>query len=120
MEVWSLLLYDTNLSLALKSEIGQYEVKDFVLFQAKNGSSKFENLYIKYTKNKEIRFKVKCPLCNKYHYYTYSLDVFFKREMIIGGCELLGEQIFFVGRTKKVHERINKYMDIRNKMYAML
>ena len=115
-----MLLYDTNLSLALKNEIGQYEVREFILFEINNSSIKFEKIHIKYTKNKEIRFKVKCPICNKYHYYTYSLDNFFKREMIIGGCDLLGEQIFFIGKTKKVYERINKYMEIKNKVYAML
>lgn len=115
-----MLLYDTNLSLALKNEMGQYEINDFILFQINKSSNKFRDINIKYTINKEIRFKVKCPICSKYHYYNYSLDNFFKRKMIIGGCELLGEQIFFIGKTKKVYERINKYMEIKNRAYAML
>ncbi|WP_138990623.1 hypothetical protein [Clostridium arbusti] len=115
-----LLIYDTNLSLALKSEIGQYEIKKIVLFGINNSDTKFENLYIKYTGNREIKFKVKCPICHKYHYYTYKLEDFFKKTILIGGCEVLGDPIFFVGKTKQINERINKYMKIKNKVCAMI
>lgn len=115
-----MFLYNTNLSFALKNQIGQYEIKKFTLFKINSLNNKFENIDIKYTDNKEIAFKIKCPICNKYHYYTYSLDIFFKREVTLGGCEFLGEQIFLIGNTEKISEIINKYMNIKNKVYAML
>lgn len=120
MEVWILFLYNTNLSFALKNQIGQYEIKDFVLFNINSLNDKSKNIYVKYTENKEIIFKIKCPLCNKYHYYTYNLYTFFKRKITIGGCDLLGEQIFLIGQTEKVIEMVNKYIDMKNKAYAML
>ncbi|UZW14542.1 hypothetical protein OSC52_01490 [Clostridium pasteurianum] len=115
-----LFLYDTNLSFALKNQVGQYDVGDFALFKINSLNDKFKGVYVKYTENKEITFKIKCPLCNKYHYYTYNLDTFFKREITIGGCELLGEQIFLIGHTEKVAGVINKYINIKSKVYAML
>lgn len=114
------MLYNTNLSFALKNEMGEYEVKDFILFQLDKFNSSFKNLKVNYDKNNGITFKLRCPFCNEYHYYTYKFNTFFKSDMIIGGCENLGEQSFIIGKSDKVIERVKRYMSIKSRIYAML
>ena len=89
--------------------MGQYETKNLTIFEINNMNKQYSNLEIIGNKNKEVTFKIKCPICNKYHYYKYNIVSIMKSEMVIGGCELLGIPIFFIGNNEKVNERINKF-----------
>lgn len=114
------MIYDTKLSLAVKNEFGQYEIREFTLFDMYNINSIFKNLEFRSNKNREIKFKIKCPICNNYHYYSFKIKNFYNIGMMIGGCEILGLPLFFLGERKKVNERINKYKVISKENYIMV
>ncbi|MCY6369839.1 hypothetical protein [Clostridium ganghwense] len=110
---------DTIVSVAFKNCVGQYDLKRVSIFEITNISKYFELVNIKCTNNKEIEFQVKCPICGEYHYYTYRIGDFIKTTMVIGGCEKVGLPIFFIGKTEKVEEKINKYNEVNKEIYAM-
>lgn len=114
------MICNTNLCIAVKNELGQYETKNLTIFEINNIHEKYKNIELIENKNKEVKFKIKCPICNKYHYYNYSILSLMKNEMVIGGCELLGIPVFFIGNNEKVNERVNKYREINKKIYAMI
>lgn len=114
------MICNTALRIAVKNEMGQYEEKQISLFELYNIHEKYGNLEISNNRSREIKFKIKCPICNRTHYYRYSLIELMKREMIVSGCEIIGIPVFFIGNNEKVIERINKYKEINKKVYAMI
>lgn len=114
------MLLDTDISIALKNHYGQYEIREISLFELDKIKNKFPNFEAKFNRNKEVNFRLKCPLCGEYHYYSYSINELLKRDMLIGGCEVFGMPIFFIGNGRKVHQRINKYNQINKSIYAMI
>jgi hypothetical protein len=114
------MLCNTNLSLALKNQLGKYEMLNFTIFQIKILEKQFENLNVNLINNSEISIKLKCPFCSKYHYYKFKINDFRNTKMFIGGCENLGLTIFFIGDFKKVSETIKRHNEIDNMVYAMI
>jgi hypothetical protein len=114
------LLLNTEVCFALKNNFGEYETKDVSVFEIDKINKSFSSLEIKLVRNREVSFKLKCPLCGDYHNYNYSLNDFIRREMVIGGCESLGMPLFFVGSSRKVKQRINKFNDINREKIAMI
>lgn len=114
------MVCNTALRIAVKNEMGQYEEKKINLFELYNIHEKYANLEINNNKGKEIKFKIKCPICGRTHYYRYNLVELAKSEMKISGCEIIGIPVFFIGDSDKVIERINKYKEINKKICAMI
>ncbi|MDP4143460.1 MAG: hypothetical protein Q8936_03110 [Bacillota bacterium] len=114
------MLFNTSVAIALKNSVGQYGIRQITLFQLEKINTLFDNFQAKVVKNKDIVFKVKCPLCGQYHYYRYNFYDLMKREMVIGGCENLGVPVFFIGKEDKVIEKVNKYIEVNKKICAML
>jgi len=114
------LLFNTGVSIAFKNACDQYEIEQFSLFEIEKVNSRFASMKVKNNRNKEIQFKVKCPLCGEEHHYNYSISEFVKRDMIIGGCEALGVPLFYIGDREKVDKRIKRYREISEELYAMI
>lgn len=116
------MLINTHVSIALKNFYGQYDLKRFSLFEINKIHENFTSLRIKIYDNKEIVVKIKCPLCEKHHYYKYNINEFMNRDLIAGGCEVLGMPLFYMGNYNKVSRRVNKYNGINknNTYYNMI
>lgn len=114
------MLIDTNVSIAVRTTCGSYDIKEFSIFQLTNLKKVAEELKINIGKNKDVTFNIKCPLCDKFHQYEYSSLELINREVIIAGCEELGIPVLFIGKSFKVRERINRYKQINTKIMAMI
>lgn len=44
----------------------------------------------------------------------------FKREIIVGGCEILGIPLFYIGNKSTIEERVYKQNQIFDKIYMMV
>lgn len=114
------MLCDTNLSLALKSEAGEYRIFNFSIFQIKNGGEQFENCKINLTRHAEINIKMKCPICGKNHCYKFKINDFRNTKMFTSGCENSGLTVFFIGEFEMISDTINKQIYINSMIYAMI
>lgn len=114
------MLLNTEVSFALKNTFGQYEIKDLSLFEMDKVTKDFPGIEMYSNRNKELSFKLRCPLCGENHSYSYSVNDLLKRDMVIGGCENLGMPLFFIGNQVKVHQRIKSFRDVNKNLAAMI
>jgi hypothetical protein len=114
------MLLDTDMSIALKNIYGTYDINNFSLFETDKINRSFTSLKVKVRNNKEIIFKIKCPICGKYHSYKYGINEFIKRRFIVGGCEALGTPLFYIGTYDKVMQKVNQVKNINKQVYAMI
>lgn len=114
------MLLQTYIGIAFKDLFNDYKVVNISLFDIKNINKYFSNVHMKINRNVQLKVKVMCPICGKYHYYTYNINDLLKDCLIIGGCEQLGEPIFFMGNIKNVEDKINSYRLYNKKVYAIL
>ncbi|GLC29384.1 hypothetical protein [Clostridium omnivorum] len=114
------MIFNTDICIALKNLYGQYDVEDFSIFEMEKLARSFPSLEVKLVRNKEVSIKLKCPLCGEEHYYCYNLGDLVKRDMLIGGCEVLGMPLFFIGKKNVVMSRVKKYKEVNKKMYALI
>lgn len=114
------MLCNTNLSISLKDEIGQYKIVNFNLFQINNIDDEFENFHIYLTNNMGIEIKMKCPVCHRYHCYKFKISDFKCSKMFLAGCEYSGITILFIGNKQKISETINRYRKIESMVHAMI
>jgi ArsR family metal-binding transcriptional regulator len=119
MEVF-FLLFNMDIAIAFKNIKDQYEIEEFSLFEIEKVNKKFPSHEVKISKNKEMIIKVGCPLCGEKHYYKYNLCELLKREMTIGGCEILGMPVFYIGAKEKIEQRVNKYREINRQLFEMI
>jgi hypothetical protein len=115
-----ILVYDTNISIAYKNKNGYYSKKCGSVFMLSNMICSFPLLEYQTYQSKDIFFKIKCPICGEVHSYNYSLYDFVKREITIGGCDITGNPIFFIGKEKKINGILDKYHEVSKSVYAMV
>ncbi|AYF54160.1 hypothetical protein Z959_06300 [Clostridium novyi B str. ATCC 27606] len=114
------MIIDTEVSIALKNSVGQYDMKRISIFKINKVTEIFKYIYLASVSKKEIQFKIKCSICGEYHYYSYDVMSFLRGSMTIGGCENLGYPIFFIGQKEKVEDKINKYREVNENIYVMI
>lgn len=114
------MFLDKNMSMALKNSWGQYKIEDFTMFRVEELNEKFSRLDIKLNRNGELKLKIKCPICGEHHYYSYSISELVKRDVIIGGCEVIGCPLFYIGNKDNVEGHINRFNEIKKQVYAMI
>jgi len=119
MEVGFLIL-NMDIAIAFKNIKDQYEIEKFSLFEIERVNKKFPSHEMKIINSKEMIIKVGCPLCGEKHYYRYSLCELLKREMTIGGCEILALPVFYIGGTEKIEQIVNKYREINRQLFEMI
>ncbi|MCJ7690588.1 MAG: hypothetical protein MUO60_14915 [Clostridiaceae bacterium] len=114
------MIFDTNIAMALKDSNGQYRVCELTIFEIESINTRYTSLNLKVNNGNEIVIKVKCSLCGEDHSYNYNVKELLKRDMVIGGCEQLALPIFFIGKNKKVIEKVNEHRKTIEKIYAMI
>ncbi|KEH97647.1 hypothetical protein [Clostridium massiliodielmoense] len=114
------MIIDTEITIALKNPIGQYDMRRVSIFKINNIGNIFKFLEVIEVSKKQIGFRIQCPICGEYHYYTYKSMSFIKGSMTICGCEKLGDPIFFIGQKEKVEDKINKYREVNENIYEMI
>ena len=114
------MLISTDITIAFRDIYGDFGMSDITLFEIIKMNEIVDGVKVSMNKNREITLKLKCPLCGKQHDYKYSSLEVINRKLLIGGCEELGIPIFYMGRSYKVKERINRYKQINNEILAMI
>lgn len=114
------MLLDTNIAIALKESNWQYKIEDISLFSIENIGKTLKAMDIDTYRGKDVLIKVKCPLCDEIHFYNYHIANIIKKDIIIGGCDKLGVPIFFIGKKNTIIKRVQEYIQINNKIYAMI
>jgi hypothetical protein len=115
-----MLIYNTDLGIALKEKSGLYRMCSVSLFNL-NGISKFFPLVsLEKGDNRELVFGVTCTMCGEKHHYNYSLSELIKRDMLIGGCQVTGKPVFIIGKYNKIENFINRHNEINKQIYEML
>lgn len=114
------MLFKTDISIALKNFQGRYDFKKFSLFETTKINESFTSLQVSVINNKMVVIKVKCALCGNNHYYRYNISEFVKKNLIVGGCEVLGFPLFYIGNYDKVRRKVVKHNETNKKMYAMM
>lgn len=109
----------TSVIIAMKSKYGGYNIKEIAIFELGKENIIFDSLELKF-KNKKINIKFKCPICDKYHNFSYNIRDVYRREILIGGCETLGVPVILLGRADKVKYRLEKYVEINKKTYMLM
>lgn len=114
------MILNTLISIAFKNMDDEYDIKEISLFEIDKISKSIPDLDIKINKNREVNIKLKCRLCDAWHYYEYNLNELLKRDMTILGCETYGRPLVIIGNTNKVKEFVCNYKEVNRKIYAMI
>lgn len=114
------MLCNTNLSLALKNELGKYRIAEFTIFNINKLEDEFKNLSVNISSNNEISIRIFCPMCNQQHYYRYKISDFKRTKMFIGGCRNSGNIVFFIGDEKRIYKIVNRNNEFYKPGCAML
>jgi len=113
------MLLETWRTIAVKNDQGGYDIKNISIFDVNVLNVCFSLTHSKKC-SKNIIIKVKCPLCGNFHSYKYGTADFLKRDLIVGGCELIGMPLFYLGNKIKVEQKVDKYNKIEKKVCAYI
>lgn len=103
------MILNSEISIALKNYNGKFELINFSIFEIEKMNSRLELLKVSLVKHNVLLFKIMCPVCGNKHYYRYSICEFLKREILIGGCEVYGTPLFYIGNNEKIIKKVNIY-----------
>lgn len=114
------MILNANMSIAVKNFYDQYDIEVFSLFELNRVNETFTSLTVKVQNNKEVVLKISCPVCGNYHYYRYAIGEFVKRKLIVGGCEVLGVPLFYIGYEHEVIKKANRHNSINKRICATI
>ncbi|WP_333859662.1 hypothetical protein [Clostridium sp.] len=114
------MIFETNMGIAIKTLEGNYAFKSFSLFNLNKINKDFTSLDVSFLNNKILSLRVKCIFCESIHHYKYSIRELIRKGMIIGGCDVLGLPILYVGNCEIIEKEIVKYNKVNTRIYAMI
>ncbi|MCI1945290.1 hypothetical protein [Clostridium luticellarii] len=114
------MIFETNISIAVKNSREKYDIKNFSIFDINDINESFPSLKISFVNSKILLVGVKCGLCGDIHYYRYSINELIKKAVVIGGCEMLGFPILYIGNYDVIKSRISRHNEIQEKMHALV
>ncbi len=114
------MLYNFVIRLAVKDLSNCYKSYDLSIFKLKSISDYLPNINVTITKAKRILVRYNCPICGEEHEISYNIKDLIRKQLIIGGCDITGSPVYFIGQPIKVSKYISKYNEINSKIYAML
>ncbi|WP_368489528.1 hypothetical protein [Clostridium sp. BJN0013] len=114
------MIFETNKCIVIKTPEGNHIVKNFSAFNLNKINENSTFLKVSFLNNKMVSLKVKCIFCENTHYYRYSIGDLIKKDMIIGGCDILGLPILYIGNCKMIEDEILKYTKVNTRIYAMI
>lgn len=114
------MLLNTEICMAFKNPLGLYDITTISVFNMGDINLQFNSVMFNVKKNKEVEINIKCPICEERHKYTFQINEFINRHMVIGGCEIMGIPIFYIGKESMVREKVKKHKEINRKIHAMI
>ncbi|MCC9293683.1 hypothetical protein ACFHWD_05045 [Clostridium sp. MT-14] len=114
------MILQTNISVAARNSEGKYDIKNFSVFDVNKINESFTSLKISLVNNKILLLSVQCELCGNIHYFRYNINYLVRKDIIIGGCEILGFPILYIGNYNVIKNKILKYNEIKEKIYALI
>ncbi|SCN23866.1 hypothetical protein N3C_1535 [Clostridium sp. N3C] len=114
------MLYNFDIKIAVKNSNNCYKSYDFSIFELESISDYLPDFNATINSSNKICIRYKCPICGEEHENNYNIKDFFRKQLIIGGCDITGSPVYFVGQPIKVSKYISKYNEINSKVYAML
>lgn len=114
------MIFQTNISIAVKNLEEKYDIKNFSIFDVNKINKSFTSLKINFINNKTLLIGVKCEFCGNVHYYKYNINHLIKKDIIIGGCEVLGFPILYIGNYNTIKNRISRHNEIVENTYALI
>ncbi|EDK35699.1 hypothetical protein [Clostridium kluyveri] len=114
------MIFETNMGIAIKTLEGNYILKNFSAFNLNKINENSTSLNVSFLNNKILSLKIKCIFCENTHYYKYSIGELIRKDMIIGGCDMLGLPILYIGNCKIIENEILKHNKVNTRIYAMI
>lgn len=114
------MLYNFDIRIAVKDSRNCYKSYDLSIFKLKSISDYLPSVNAKINRSKKIYVRYNCPICGEEHECNYNIKDLLRKQLIIGGCDITGSPVYFIGNPIKVSKYISKYNEINNKVYAML
>ncbi|KOF56659.1 MULTISPECIES: hypothetical protein [Clostridium] len=113
------MILDTSLSIALKDELGRYNIGNINLFKIEEANNIFKLMKIKLKNKNTVMVSLKCPLCEKWHSFNYCINDMINQELIVCGCKTLGTPVLFIGENDRVSDRVKQYNRVIKETYAI-
>ncbi len=114
------MLINTDIYFALKDVDGHYIKMHNTVFKLNNLYQEYSLIEIKMQGKRRIVFKIKCPICDEYHYYIYKINDIINKDVIIMGCEKIGCPVMYMGKKEQVLSIIKKQEQIFKDIYFMV
>lgn len=114
------MIFQTDMSIAVKTIEGNYSIKNFSAFNLNKINEESTCLSMSFLNNKILTLKVNCMLCENIHYYKYNISELIRKDITIGGCDVLGFPILYIGNCKAIENEILKYNKANTRIYALI